>query len=112
MNYTENYHLPQWEETDRIMRTDFNQMCADMEAGLEKNAQAAAAAKARGDKGVTDAAAAKAAADSAKSAAQVLRHQGAGQRRCRPKNRRRRLLPLQAAIRHRELHRKRRLSGH
>ena len=34
MNYTENYHLPQWEETDRIMRTDFNQMCADMEAGI------------------------------------------------------------------------------
>ena len=34
MNYTAKYHLPQWEETDRIMRTDFNQMCADMEAGL------------------------------------------------------------------------------
>lgn len=34
MNYTENYHLPQWEETDRIMRTDFNQMCVDMEAGI------------------------------------------------------------------------------
>ena len=23
MNYTENYHLPQREETDRIMRIDF-----------------------------------------------------------------------------------------
>lgn len=34
MNYTENYHLPQWEETDRIMRTDFNQMCADIESGI------------------------------------------------------------------------------
>lgn len=34
MNYTEKYHLPQWEETDRIMRTDFNQMCADLESGL------------------------------------------------------------------------------
>ena len=34
MNYTEKYHLPQWEETDRIMRTDFNQMCADIESGL------------------------------------------------------------------------------
>ena len=42
MNYTERYHLPQWEETDRIMRTDFNQMCADMEAGLEKTARDAA----------------------------------------------------------------------
>ena len=34
MNDTENYHLPQWEETDRIMRTDFNQMCADIESGI------------------------------------------------------------------------------
>ena len=34
MNYTENYHLPQWVETDRIMRTDFNQMCLNMENGL------------------------------------------------------------------------------
>lgn len=34
MNYTAKYHLPQWEETDRIMRTDFNQMCADLESGL------------------------------------------------------------------------------
>ncbi len=41
MNYTTNYHLPQWDETDRIMRTDFNQMCADMEAGLNANANAA-----------------------------------------------------------------------
>ena len=41
MNYTTNYHLPQWDETDRIMRTDFNQMCADMEAGLNANASAA-----------------------------------------------------------------------
>ena len=34
MNYTENYHLPQWDETDRIMRADFNQMCGDIEGGL------------------------------------------------------------------------------
>lgn len=44
MNYTEKHHLPQWEETDRIMRTDFNQMCADIEEGLnEANASAASA---------------------------------------------------------------------
>ena len=42
MNYTENYHLPQWDETDRIMRADFNRMCADMEAGLPKTARDAA----------------------------------------------------------------------
>lgn len=34
MNYTINYHLPQWEESDRVLMTDFNQMCRDMEAGL------------------------------------------------------------------------------
>ena len=41
MNYTEKYHLPQWEETDRVMRTDFNQMCAGIENGLA-NAQSTA----------------------------------------------------------------------
>ena len=49
MNYTENYHLPQWEESDRVMRTDFNQMCADIDAGLEQNAQAAAQAQSRAE---------------------------------------------------------------
>ena len=34
MNYTEKYHLPQWEETDRIMRTDFNGAMSNLEAGL------------------------------------------------------------------------------
>ena len=41
MNYTENYHLPQWDETDRILRKDFNQMCANIETGLSRTAQAA-----------------------------------------------------------------------
>lgn len=34
MNYTENYHLPQWEETDRIMRTDFNEAMANIDGGI------------------------------------------------------------------------------
>ena len=34
MNYTKKYHLPQWEESDRVMRTDFNQMCVDIENNL------------------------------------------------------------------------------
>ena len=34
MEYTTNYHLPQWVERDRIMMEDFNQMCAEIEAGL------------------------------------------------------------------------------
>lgn len=41
MNYTENYHLPQWVKSDRIMMEDFNRMCADIESGLTGNAQAA-----------------------------------------------------------------------
>ena len=35
MNYTEKYHLPQWEETDRIMRTDFNEAMANIENGIK-----------------------------------------------------------------------------
>ena len=46
MNYTAKYHLPQWDETDRIMRADFNQMCADIESGLLKTARDAAERKA------------------------------------------------------------------
>ena len=44
MNYTENYHLPQWDEGDRILRKDFNQMCADLEEGLTGNRETAAGA--------------------------------------------------------------------
>ena len=49
MNYTEKYHLPQWEESDRVMRTDFNQMCVDMETDREGNAQAAQPAQTTAD---------------------------------------------------------------
>lgn len=31
MHYTEHYHLPQWAAEDRILREDFNQMCADID---------------------------------------------------------------------------------
>ena len=92
MNYTPKYHLPQWDAEDRIMRTDFNQMCADMESGLSKTASdaaaaiasaagnaandtasaatAAAAAQATADQAVAAAAAAQAAADAAYSPSQ------------------------------------------
>ena len=42
MNYTENFHLPQWASSDRILMNDFNAMCANIDAGLAANAQAAA----------------------------------------------------------------------
>ena len=35
MNYTTNYHLPQWVETDRIQMEDFNQMCAAIDQGIK-----------------------------------------------------------------------------
>ena len=41
MNYTEKYHLPQWDETDRIMRVDFNDAMAGIETGMSENAQTA-----------------------------------------------------------------------
>ena len=41
MDYTKNYHLPQWVKSDRIMMDDFNRMCADIENGLTGNRQAA-----------------------------------------------------------------------
>ena len=34
MNYTTNYHLPQWVESDRILMEDFNQMCADIDGSI------------------------------------------------------------------------------
>ena len=50
MNYTDKYHLPQWEETDRIMRTDFNDAMARIEVGLsdtvERDAEIEAKAEA------------------------------------------------------------------
>ena len=34
MNYTSNYHLPQWEKSDRILMDDFNQMCANIDGSI------------------------------------------------------------------------------
>lgn len=34
MNYTTNYHLPQWVESDRIMMGDFNDAMDTLDAGL------------------------------------------------------------------------------
>ena len=36
MNYTQNYQLPQWVETDRILRTDFNDMTGKIESALDQ----------------------------------------------------------------------------
>lgn len=46
MNHTQNYYLPQWDETDRVLMTDFNAAMAGIEAGLTGSKAAADAAQA------------------------------------------------------------------
>ena len=45
MNYTNNYHLPQWVETDRIQMEDFNDAMAAMDQGMAEAKVAAEAAQ-------------------------------------------------------------------
>ena len=37
MDYTANFHLPQWEQNDRILMDDFNQFAACLEEALSQN---------------------------------------------------------------------------
>ena len=39
MNYTQNYQLPQWVETDRILMEDFNDMTEKLDAALGDHAE-------------------------------------------------------------------------
>ena len=66
MNYTQNFHFPQWEKSDRVLMDDFNQMCRDMEDGLLKTAQDAASGT---SSAVSSAASAAAKAQSSANAA-------------------------------------------
>ena len=43
MNYTQHYQLPQWVESDRILRTDFNDSYSKLDAALKTNADGLAA---------------------------------------------------------------------
>ena len=38
MQHTPNFHLPQWDETDRVLRSDFNSAMANIEDGLSSSA--------------------------------------------------------------------------
>jgi len=51
MEYTTNYHLPQWVETDRIMMEDFNQAMANLDAGLSSAKSVADSAKSIAEEG-------------------------------------------------------------
>ena len=55
MNYTTNYHLPQWVETDRIMMEDFNQMCSDIDEGIKTAQDTADTAESKADAAQTTA---------------------------------------------------------
>ena len=39
MNYTTNYHLPQWVAEDRILMEDFNEAMSGIDAGLHEQKQ-------------------------------------------------------------------------
>lgn len=52
MKYTKNHHLPQWEESDRILMSDFNKMAQDLEAALDKTKAAVDSASALAQQGV------------------------------------------------------------
>ena len=62
MNYTTNYHLPQWVETDRIQMEDFNQAMETLDGGI-------AAAKATADTAKNTADSAESKADAAQATA-------------------------------------------
>ena len=70
MDYTTNYHLPQWVESDRILMEDFNQAMAGIDTGIksaqdtaDSGAAAASAAQTTADRAENKADAAKNAAD-------------------------------------------------
>ena len=49
MNYTTNYHLPQWVESDRILMEDFNQAMETLDGGIAAAKAAADTAKTTAD---------------------------------------------------------------
>lgn len=79
MDYTVNYHLPQWVESDRILMEDFNEAMAGIDTGIksaqdtaDSGAAAASAAQAAADRAEGKADAAQTAADAAGGAAAEL----------------------------------------
>ena len=69
MDYTNNYHLPQWVKSDRIMMDDFNQMNRNIESALNTSIQTANSAKSTANAAKSAASAAQSAANAAQSTA-------------------------------------------
>ena len=79
MDYTTNYQLPQWVESDRIMMEDFNEAMAAIDGGIKAaqdaadgGAAAAGTAQTTADRAESKADAAQASADAAGNAAAGL----------------------------------------
>ena len=72
MEYTSNYHLPQWVESDRIMMGDFNEAMNSIEGGITTAQKAADAAQSAADNAQSTADAAQETADSAQAAADAV----------------------------------------
>ena len=69
MEYTTNYHLPQWVESDRIMMEDFNDAMSGIDGGINEAKEAADAAQDTADAAQTAAATAQSAASAAQTTA-------------------------------------------
>ena len=72
MEYTTNYHLPQWVESDRIIMGDFNEAMANLEGGITTAQEAADAAQSAADNAQNTANTAQASADAAQAEAAKL----------------------------------------
>lgn len=69
MNYTTNYHLPQWVESDRIMMEDFNDAMAGIDGGIAEAKTAANTAQSAAESAAAAASQAQSTANAAQSAA-------------------------------------------
>ena len=65
MNYTTNYHLPQWVESDRILMEDFNDAMAGIDQGLQGAQTAADTAESKANAAQAAASAAQGTANNA-----------------------------------------------
>ena len=76
MQHTQNYQLPQWEKSDRILMEDFNEAMSNIETAID-------GAKSEASSGIAEAksqaSAAQAAADAAKQTALTYKHFAVGQ---------------------------------
>ena len=69
MNYTTNYHLPQWVESDRILMEDFNGAMSDIDGGIKEAKDAASVAQTAAESAQSTANTAESKADAAQSTA-------------------------------------------